>query len=136
MSSTHDLDKVLVVYDDPVRSELLSRILQEGGFEPIVTGSGERALLLLIVERGSIDWLITKRCLPGLVCGAVLADEFHRAHPDRAVIYGCSRQADRGLGGNAMVVRAIAPMRILSLLNRLRAGLAVAAASPRKNEAA
>ena len=84
--------KVLVVDDDAVSRQLLGHALLAGGFQPILSSNGEHALLALIKQRGDIEWLFTKLQLPGFVCGAILAEEFHRAKPGRAVIYASSPQ--------------------------------------------
>ena len=129
-STQYTTAKVLVVDDDAIARELLGHVLRAGGFQPILSSTGEQALLTLIRHRGDIDWLFTKLKLPGLVCGAILAEEFHRARPKRPVIFAFSpdRAVPYSRGEACVLASAAAPMKVLALLKKLRS--ADAAGSP------
>jgi CheY-like chemotaxis protein len=112
---------VLVVDEDAVTRELLSHVLQTGGFTVTAALSGAQALLFLCEQRDRIDWLVTKLHLPGLVCGWILADEYHHHHPVRPVLI--VSEAMTGADGpavDAVVVAPSAPMRVLETLKALR----------------
>jgi DNA-binding NtrC family response regulator len=121
-STQHTTAKVLVVDDDAIARELLGHVLRAGGFQPILSSTGEHALLMLIRHRGDIDWLFTKLKLPGLVCGAILAEEFHLARPKRPVILAFSpdRAVPHSRGEACVLASAAAPMKVLALLKKLR----------------
>src|SRR5215207_3850412 len=121
-STRNTAAKVLVVDDDALTCELLGHVLRAGGFQPILSSTGEHALLTLIRHRGDIDWLFTKLKLPGLVCGAILAEEFHRARPKRPVIFAFSpdRAVPYSRGEACVLASAAAPMKVLALLKKLR----------------
>ena len=88
MSRTcHESQKVLVVEDDPVARGRLVEALRVGGFDALAVPGGESALLTLCEQREGIAWLMTELRLPGLICGRVLADEYHRHRPDRPVVF-------------------------------------------------
>ena len=81
-------ERVLVVADDPETRASVGEALERAGFEPALAATGEQGLLLLREWPRRIGWLYTEAELPGLVDGSILADEFHRAHPTRPVLYG------------------------------------------------
>ncbi len=86
VSASRSKATVLVVEDDALTRELLAQLLQAGGYDVIATPTGERALLVLCHQGEEIDWLVSKVSLPGLVCGWVLADEYHDHHPGRPAL--------------------------------------------------
>jgi CheY-like chemotaxis protein len=103
--------KVLVVEDDAVTRELLVQLLRMAGFDALSAGSGQQALVLLRKHRDEIGWLFTELEMPGLICGVMLADEFHRSHPSRPVLspirFPCSPEWWRG--DEALQAEAQAP---------------------------
>jgi CheY-like chemotaxis protein len=80
--------RVLVVDNDPETRKRVGEALEQAGFVPALAATGEQGLLLLRQWPRRIGWLYTKTELPGLIDGWILADEFHRAHPSRPVLYG------------------------------------------------
>src|SRR4051794_20891159 len=121
-ATQHTTAKVLVVDDDGITRELLGHVLRAGGFQPILSSTGEQALLTLIRQRGDIDWLFTKLKLPGLVCGAILTEEFHSARPKRPVIFAFSPDSavPYSRGEACVLASAEAPIKVLALLKKLR----------------
>jgi len=81
-------ERVLVVADDPETRASVGEALERAGFEPALAATGEQGLLLLREWPRRIGWLYTEAELPGLVDGWILADEFHRTHPSRPLLYG------------------------------------------------
>jgi len=110
---------VLVVDDDALTRELLARLLQAGGYDVIATPAGDQALLILFHHGQEIDWLVSKANLPGLVCGWILADEYHEHHASRpALLLSTQDPADKP-SANAVFIPPVAPMRILEALQAL-----------------
>jgi CheY-like chemotaxis protein len=112
---------VLIVEDHAVTRELLTHVLHTGGFTVTAPSSGAQALLTLCEQREEIDWLVTGRHLPGLVCGWLLADEYHRHHPMRPVLIVSEAIAETDWPAvDAVLVPPSAPMRVLEALKALR----------------
>ncbi len=120
LSASRSKATVLVVEDDALTRELLAQLLQTAGFDVIATPTGERALLALCHHGEEIDWLVSKASLPGLVCGWILADEFHEHHPDRPALLLSSLDPADKPGANAVFIPPAAPMRILEVLQALK----------------
>jgi CheY-like chemotaxis protein len=122
MSSASPLrPSVLVVEDDAVSRELLAHVFHMGGFDVVAASSGDRALLTLCEQRNQIDWLVTKLRLPGLVCGWLLTDEYHKYHPVRpALIVSEGVPEAHCPSVDAIFVPPSAPVRALEALKALR----------------
>jgi CheY-like chemotaxis protein len=111
---------VLVVENDPITRELLEGILRTGGCQVLAVPTGNAGLLSLCQQRSQIDWLVTRVRLPGLVDGWLLADEYHRHHPDRPVIVLSEVIAEAECPSiDALFIPATAPMRVLEALKSL-----------------
>jgi len=121
--------------------ELLAHFLHIVGYEPLVSGTGEKALLLLREWRFHIDWLCTAVVLPGLVDGYILGDEFQSWQPARPTIYASPWRADLAHSGpdRVCICHPVSPMDLLLTLERLSDELAahrVAVRSPKPRVAA
>lgn len=112
---------VLVVEDDAISRELLNQLLIASGYDAIPASTGERALLTLCEKGAAIDWLVSKVSLPGLVCGWILADEYHEHHPDRPVLL-ISPEPDAAKNATTHVtwVPPANPVRTIELLQALK----------------
>ena len=86
-----------------------------------MSGTGERAFLLLREWRSRIDWLCTNVILPGLVDGWILGDEFQSCQPARPTIYASHRRAALAHSGSDRVYirHPISPIDLLLTLERL-----------------
>jgi CheY-like chemotaxis protein len=120
VSASRSKATVLVVEDDALARELLSQLLQAGGYDVIATPTGDRALLVLCHQGDEIDWLVSKVSLPGLVCGWILADEYHEHHPGRPVLLLSNHDPANKPSVNAVFVPPLAPMRVLEVLQVLK----------------
>jgi|tagenome__1003787_1003787.scaffolds.fasta_scaffold20927073_5 CheY-like chemotaxis protein len=91
-------ERILIVDDNAIFRETLAERLRASGHEVLVAETGERAFLVLRDRSCPVGWLYTRAALPGLIDGWILADEYHDAHADRAVILSaaCSRYSPRG----------------------------------------
>ena len=121
VSASRPKTTVLIVDDDALARELLTQLLQTGGFDVIAVPNGERALLILCQLAEEIDWLVSKVALPGLVCGWILTDEYHEHHSDRPVLL-ISPLAPPNVSSSARAVfiPPAAPMRVLEALQGLK----------------
>jgi CheY-like chemotaxis protein len=111
---------VLVVDDDALARELLAQLLQAGGYDVIATPTGDRALLVLCHQGEEIDWLVSKVSLPGLVCGWILADEYHEHHSNKPALLLSDLDPAEKPSANAVFIPPLAPMRVLEVLQALK----------------
>jgi len=120
VSASRTKASVLVVEDDAIAREVLAQLLQASGYDVIASPTGEQALLILCHHGQEIDWFVSKVELPGLVCGRILADEYHEHHPGRpAVLLSSLDPADKP-SANAVFIPPLALMRILEVLQALK----------------
>lgn len=71
--------RILVVDDDPVSLEVVTRFLRADQHEVAAASSGEQAVVQL--QRSAIDLLVTDQGMPGM-CGLRLAEEAGRIRPE------------------------------------------------------
>jgi CheY-like chemotaxis protein len=114
--------KILVVQSEAVTREILLQLLRMAGFDALSATTGEQALVLLRKHRNDIGWLLTELEMPGLVCGAVLADEFHSFHPSRPVVFTSAHAGESPTETAQAVVlpQPVSPLRVLETLQALR----------------
>ncbi|GJD31349.1 hypothetical protein PMNALOAF_2604 [Methylobacterium adhaesivum] len=82
--------RVLVVEDNYLLLDMLTRVCEQGGSSVIAVSSGEAALMVIRETGAAIDWLFTDINLPGLVDGWTVAETFRALHPGRPVVYTSS----------------------------------------------
>jgi len=112
--------KVLVVDHDAANRERLATLLRASTFKVLVAPAGESALLTLCEQRDEIDWLVTKLALPGLVCGRLLADEYHRHQPARPVLFLLDAALDgQRAAMGAVVIPSNVPSRAVQAIKVL-----------------
>ena len=120
VSASRSKATVLVVEDDALTRELLTQLLCAGGFDVIAAPAGDRALLILCHLGEEIDWLVSRLSLPGLVCGWILADEYHEHHPDRPALLLSDLDPVEKPSANAVFIPPLTPMRVLEVLQALK----------------
>ena len=120
VSASRSKATVLVVEDDALTLELLAQLLHAGGFHAIAVSTGDRALLTLCHLGEEIDWLVSKASLPGLVCGWILADEYHEHHPNRPALLLSTSDPAAKTSAKAVFIPPAVPMRVLEVLQALR----------------
>ena len=96
--STSEAEHVLVVDDNHIFRETLAQRLRDAGHRVTTAETAERAFFALRDWSRPVDWLYTRACLPGLIDGWILADEYHGQQGKRAVIIAASeaRESRRG----------------------------------------
>ena len=82
--------RVLIVEDNYLLLDMLSRVFDQGGLSVVAVSSGEAALTSIRETGPTINWLFTDINLPGLVDGWSVADAFRALHPRRPVVYASS----------------------------------------------
>lgn len=120
VSASRSKATVLVVEDDVLTRELLTQLLRAGDFDVIAVPAGDRALLILCQLGEEIDWLVSKVSLPGLVCGWILADEYHEHHRGRPALLLSDLDPAEKPSANAVFIPPVAPMRVLEVLQALK----------------
>lgn len=123
-----DTITVLVVEDDQLIQDLIEGALSEGGFESVVTGSGEEAITLL---KGEIAFraVITDINLTGQLDGWEVARTAREAEPTMPIIYMTGTHgedwASKGVPNSTLLNKPFAPAQIVTALSN-----AINAASP------
>ncbi len=77
---------VLVVDDEPVVLNTVSKILARAGFLVLTASSGEQALRVGRDHGGPIDLILTDVIMPGL-SGPRLAESFLESHPETQALF-------------------------------------------------
>lgn len=115
--SVRPAPSVLVVEDDFVLLGIVTAMFERSGLRVHAASSGEAALTLLRERGPEIGWLFTDICLPGIVDGWCVADEYRLSYPDRPIIYASAagRREHRLLPRSIFVEKPIQPAEILRL---------------------
>ena len=117
-----DAIAVLVVEDDHVIQTIIEEALSEGGFETVVTGSGEEAVTLLGGDK-VFRAVITDINLTGQLDGWDVARTAREAEPTMPVIYMTGTHgedwASKGVPNSVLLNKPFAPAQIVTALANL-----------------
>ncbi|HEX2510554.1 MAG TPA: response regulator [Microvirga sp.] len=115
---------VLVVEDEPVTLEILTRYLRRADFTVLTARTGEEALALLRSEGHAIDWLFADIELPGTVDGWVVGAEFHLSYPLRPVVYASTFAKDSlaRAAGTICLSKPYSPQHVVEIFRDLSRG--------------
>ena len=80
------MSKILVVDDNPVNCDLLSRRLMRAGYTVLVAKNGDEALRLCEKHRGPVHLMITDVVMPGM-SGGKLSERIAVTRPETKVLY-------------------------------------------------
>jgi DNA-binding response OmpR family regulator len=110
---------ILVVDDEPLVRNLVSRILKESGFLVIDAASGDQAIKALRDASCAPDLLLTDLKMPGM-CGRDLADNAQAIWPELKVMFmsGYSDETCRTLGSSDEFVEK--PFTSAGLVGKVR----------------
>ena len=130
MTTAQPGETILLVEDDPPTRSLISRMLQEQGYQLLEARNASAALRLADGHRGSIDLLVTEVVMPHMD-GFTLGERLVESHPGTRVLL-MSGKADRSAavsgGGQAATQPFLhTPFARDYLLQAVRAQLDVAA---------
>jgi two-component system, OmpR family, response regulator len=122
--------RVLVVEDNEILLETLAAVFERQGLSVVTATTGEDALALLREHGGGIDWLFTDICLPGMIDGWTVADEYRMSHPLRPVAYASTAACDdrRTVVGSIFVEKPVALPEIARLARMMLGSAAPQAA--------
>jgi CheY-like chemotaxis protein len=113
---------ILVVEDEPITRQVVTRYLEREGYRALTAESGEEALATIRQEGSAIDWLLTDINLPGVIDGWVVGAEFHLNYPWRPVIYASAgAQRPAPCAGGVFVPKPYSPAMITHLIGCLSA---------------
>ena len=115
---------VLVVEDDQLIQNIVEDSLREGGFETVVTPSGEKAVELLDAEEGKYRALVTDINLgSGELDGWDVARHAREIEPQFAVVYMSGIEADqwasKGVPNSIMLAKPFAPAQLVTAVSQL-----------------
>ena len=132
MNSGSGQPSILVVSQDPIARDIHAQFLRMAAYDVITAESGERALLMLRQLPRRIEWLFTTIRLPGLVDGWMLADEFHRLHPRKAVILASDADSDRLMASDQVlfVPNPVSPVELVAQVHTLSGRHAISIETP------
>jgi DNA-binding NtrC family response regulator len=83
----HGQETILVVEDEDLLRNLVTRVLACRGYQVLAAASGKQALELWEAGRGKIDLLLTDMVMPGGMSGSQLAARLLAQAPGLRVIY-------------------------------------------------
>jgi CheY-like chemotaxis protein len=111
---------ILLVEDEALISEMMTVVLNEGGFEVHACANADDALRYLASDCG-IDLLFTDVDLPGGLDGSALALRARELRPTLPVVYASGSGLDhaRAVPGSRFVPKPYSPFKICSLLSEL-----------------
>ena len=88
-------ETILLVEDDPPTRSLISRVLQNQGYQLLEARNGHEALSLATNHRGRIDLLFTDIVMPDMD-GFTLGERLGESHPRTQVLF-MSGNSDRSI---------------------------------------
>ena len=115
---------VLVVEDDQLVQAVVEDCLSEGGFEPVITSTGEKAVELLDVAEGKYRALITDINLgPEEMDGWEVARHAREIDPRFPVVYMSGIEAEdwasKGVPNSIMLAKPFAPAQLVTAVSQL-----------------
>jgi DNA-binding response OmpR family regulator len=119
-----DLLIVLVVEDDPSILSIVEAALADGGFEAVVSSSGEEALTLLKGSRRKCRALVTDVDLGhGKMDGWEVAKLAREIDPAFPIIYMTATSADKwaanGVPSSILLTKPFAPAQLVTAVSQL-----------------
>lgn len=115
---------VLVVEDEQLVQAVVEDCLSEGGFEPVMTSNGEKAIELLDAAEGKYRALVTDINLgPGELDGWDVARHAREIDPNFPVVYMSGIEADEwasnGVPNSIMLAKPFAPAQLVTAVSQL-----------------
>ncbi|MET4389472.1 DNA-binding response OmpR family regulator [Bradyrhizobium sp. F1.4.3] len=114
---------VLVVEDDRLVQAVIEEALSDGGFQPVVTGSGEEAIMLLEANNTLYRAIVTDINLAGKRDGWEAAQRSREIDPLMPVIYMTGTHAEdwasKGVPNSVLLTKPFAPAQLVTALSNL-----------------
>ena len=118
-----DVVSILVVEDDQLIQAMVEEALSEGGFQSVVTASGEEAIALIKDEKSPFRAVVTDINLLGRLDGWEVARTAREADPNTPVIYmtGTNGEewASKGVPNSVLLAKPFAPAQIVTAISQL-----------------
>jgi CheY-like chemotaxis protein len=113
---------VLVVDDEAMLRQLLSRTLSEAGYEVVEAENGETALRAVSGCRASLILVVTDISMP-VMSGIEFAREFRPLYPRVPILFITGREADSrpgpGLAQDDLLLKPFGPDDFLDAVSRI-----------------
>jgi len=117
---------ILVVEDDRAVQTVIGDALDDGGFEPAITASGEEAVTLLRGQKGRYRALVADIGLRGRMSGWEVAAHARHIDPEFPVVYITGSYAHqwifRGVANSALLTKPFAPAQLVTAISDLLNG--------------
>jgi CheY-like chemotaxis protein len=112
---------ILVVEDDWAVQMMIEDALDEGGFEPAITASGEEAVTLLKGNMSRYRALVADIGLRGRMTGWEVATHARLIDPEFPVFTGtyADQWALRGVANSALLSKPFAPPQLVTAVSQL-----------------
>jgi DNA-binding response OmpR family regulator len=114
---------ILIVEDDRAVQTIIEDALDEGGFEPAITASGEEAVMLLKGNKSRYRALVADIGLSGRMSGWEVATYARHIDPEFPVLYITGAYAHqwifRGVPNSAMLTKPFEPAKLVTTVSEL-----------------
>jgi CheY-like chemotaxis protein len=114
---------ILVVEDDRAVQTVIGDALDDGGFEPAITASGEEAVTLLKGQKGRYRALLADIGLRGRMTGWEVATHARHIDPEFPVLYITGASAHqwpfRCVPHSALLTKPFAPAQLITAIANL-----------------
>ena len=114
---------VLVVEDEELLQNFVEETLSDGGFEPVITASGEEAVTLIKGHNSRYRALVTDINLEGKMDGWEVARRAREVEPKFPVVYMSGAAAadwtSKGVPNSIMLAKPFAPAQLLTAVSNL-----------------
>jgi len=114
---------VLVVEDDQLIQAIAEEALSDGGFEAVVTTSGEEAIKLLQENQSHYRALVTDINLSGKLTGWDIARVAREIEPAMPIVYMTGTHgedwASKGVPNSVLLTKPFAPAQLVTAISNL-----------------
>jgi DNA-binding response OmpR family regulator len=114
---------ILVIEDDPLIQMVVEETLNEGGFAPAITASGEDAATLLRSASGTYRAIVTDINLLGRLDGWDVARLAREIDPTVPIVYMTGAPAEhwasQGVPNSVLLTKPFAPAQLLTAVANL-----------------
>jgi DNA-binding response OmpR family regulator len=119
----NDKVRILVVEDDQLIQAMVEEALSDGGFESVLTGSGEEAVVLLKDEKNAIRAAVTDINLLGRLDGWEVGRAAREIDPTMPIIYMTGTHGEewpsKGVPNSLLLTKPFAPAQIVTAISQL-----------------
>jgi DNA-binding response OmpR family regulator len=114
---------VLVIEDDLIIQGMIEDVLSNGGYQTVISASGEEGVALLSDRRTKYRALVTDINLSGTVDGWAVAKAARETDPAFPVVYMTGAAADQwainGVPNSILLAKPFAPAQLVTAISNL-----------------